>query len=66
MNRTNYTDQLLKLTTEALKFLAIDTRAQVDAGLMSGKEAHDILNCISAAIMSKEVDKLSGVENVYE
>jgi uncharacterized protein with von Willebrand factor type A (vWA) domain len=60
MIRENLSNELFKLTPEALKSLVKDARAQVDAGLMSRKEAHDRINCISAVLMTKEVEMLTG------
>ena len=64
MNRDNYIKQLLALTPDALKLLTVDIRAQVDAGLMNNKEAHDRINCVAAAIMTKQMVESLGVENV--
>jgi hypothetical protein len=63
MNRENLTRELFKLSPDALKLLVRDARAQVDAGLMSRKEAHDRINCISAVLMTKEVEALTESNN---
>ena len=63
MNRDSYMKTLFDLSIEALKSLVVDIRAQVSAGLMSHKEAHDKVNCISAVLMSKEMEKYCGNES---
>ncbi len=65
MNNELTTDYktLAELSVNALKNLVIDIRAQVSAGLMSNKEAHDRINKISAVIMMKEIDEMVEAQN---
>lgn len=63
LNKEIFINQLFDLSTDALKSLVMDVKAQVDAGLMSRKEAHDRTNCISAVLMTKEVESMMENKN---
>jgi hypothetical protein len=63
MNKDSYIKTLLEMSTDSLKALVIDVRAQVSAGLMTSKEAHEKVNCISAVLMTKEVEGICGRES---
>ena len=56
-NKDTYMAQLYPMTISALRALVIDIRAEVSAGLMSRKDAHDKINCISVVLMMKEMDE---------
>lgn len=60
MNKDDFTRELFSLSIDALKAMVVDIRAQVSAGLMTNKEAHDQINCISAVLMTKQLDDLPG------
>jgi hypothetical protein len=62
MNRELYTQTLFGLSVEALKGLVINIRAEVSAGLMSNSEAHERINCVSAVLLTKQLEEM-GVEN---
>lgn len=62
MNKDVFTNTLFELSIDALKSMVVDVRAEVSAGLMSSKEAHDRINCISAVLMSKELEEKHGTE----
>jgi hypothetical protein len=62
MNKELYTQTLFSLSIDALKAMVIDIRAEVSAGLMNQKEAHDRLNCVSAVLMTKQLEEM-GVDN---
>ncbi len=61
MNKDVYTRTLFELSIDALKSMVVDVRAEVSAGLMSNKEAHDKINCISAVLMTKEMEEKHGI-----
>jgi hypothetical protein len=54
LNNKNVVSVLSMMSTEALKHLATDIKAQVHAGLMSDSEAHQKINLISGVLMSRE------------
>lgn len=56
MNKENYLKQLSFLSIDALRALVEDTRIQVNVGLMSNKEAHDRINVLTIAILTKEIE----------
>lgn len=62
MNRDDVTQELFKFSHDALMSMVSDTREQVNAGLMSSKEAHDRINAISAVIMAKQVGEEEGAK----
>lgn len=49
---------LLLMSTEGLKSLAVDIKAQVGAGLLSDTEASEKLNIISGIILDRECTKV--------
>jgi hypothetical protein len=53
-NPDNARGVLSLMSNEALKSLAIDLKSQVNAGLMSDREAHEKINIISGIIMTRE------------
>jgi hypothetical protein len=63
MNKENFTNTLFQLSIDSLRAMVIDVRAQVSAGLMPHKEAHDKVNCISAVLMTKQIEKEIGEKN---
>ncbi len=52
----NTTESLLQMSNDALRGMIVDSRAQVDAGLMSHKDCHDYANKLSAIIMAREAN----------
>jgi hypothetical protein len=70
-NPTKAVNILSMMSSEALKNLASDIKAQVNSGLMSDSEAHQSINLISGVLMNREcVDLLSrecadGHEKMY-
>ena len=58
MNKDEYIKRIYSLSDMALKSLAKDIKAQEQIGLMSSRDAHDQLNCVSAVIMSKMVNNI--------
>lgn len=63
MNREKYTQELFKLSIEALQSLVQDTRIQVSIGLMSRTEAHDRTNMLAAVIMTKQIEAMNEAKN---
>jgi len=49
-----YKMTLFEMSLERLKSLPLIIRAEVDAGLMTSKEAHDKINQITVAILVRE------------
>ncbi len=55
MFKDNFFGILEELSIDGLMNLAKDLRAQVGAGLLSNKEAHDKINAISIVVMKKQL-----------
>jgi hypothetical protein len=57
INKDEYTKKIFHLSIDALKSLVVDIRSQVSIGLINHKEAHDQLNCVSAVLMTKQLEQ---------
>jgi len=57
-NRDRAISVLSMMSSEALKSLAIDIRAQVNVGLITDGEAHEKINLISGVLLNRECTDL--------